>query len=252
MKTYTKYHLIILFILVLFSNSFTQELNQAEESSLVLGVENDFITRYIWQGLECNNGLIHQPTVWITLEDFTFFTWASITQHEDDNNEISNELDFAVKYSKQIDMVNLESSLTYIYCLQEDYPPTAEMFLRIGLDLYDYEIYSDLTTDVMEYSGSTSGNLGVNKNLFENDNLSVQAGLSIGWANKLFNKNYVGAEENLKPFNYTMFSVEAVYYVYDKFYIKPHIEYFYLFSPAYKQSTGNSLENFGIAAGVEF
>ena len=237
-------------------NSFAQiqfEENDTEESMNVsFGFENDFVTRYIWHGLNYNHGLIHQPTVWVTFNDFTFYSWGSFTQHEAENNIKNNEIDLAVQYSKQIDLLNIESSLTYIYALLEGAPATTEAYLKVGYQVFESELFSDLTVDVMEYTGSLSGSIGISKNFYESDNLCISGILSIGWANKLFNENYIGTNKNVKPFNYTSLSAEATYYIYENFYIKPHLEYCYLLSPVLKQISGNSLENFGIGAGVEF
>lgn len=236
-------------------NSFAQiqfEENDTEESiNVSFGFENDFVTRYIWHGLNYNHGLIHQPTVWVTFNDFTFYSWGSFTQHEAENNIKNNEIDLAVQYSKQIDLLNIESSLTYIYALLEGAPATTEAYIKVGYQVFESELFSDLTVDVMEYT-SLSGSIGFTKSFYENDNLSILGSLSVGWANKLFNESYIGTSKNVKPFNYTSFSAEATYYIYESFYIKPHVEYCYLFSPVLKQTSGNSLENFGIGAGVEF
>lgn len=229
------------------------EENDTDESIKVsFGFENDFVTRYIWHGLNYNHGLIHQPTVWVTVNDFTFYSWGSFTQHEADNNIKNNEIDLAVQYSKQIDLLNIESSLTYIYALLDGAPATTEAYLKVGYQVLEAELFSDLTADVMEYTGSLSGSIGLSKGFYEDDNLSISGSLSFGWANKLFNESYIGTSKNVKPFNYTSFSAEATYYIYESFYIKPHVEYCYLFSPVLKQTSGNSLENFGIGAGVEF
>jgi hypothetical protein len=249
---------IVVSVLIVFLISFkifagdSTDTNENDAVSFTYGFENDFVTRYIWHGLNYNHGIIHQPTIWATHNDFTFYSWASFTQHDVDENTICNEIDLAVQYSKQLNSIYLESSLTYIYALIDDAPATTEAYLKISYELFETEIYSDVTLDVMEYSGSLSGNVGINKTLFENDELSFSSGISLGWANNKFNTNYVGVIENVKPFNYSLLFVEANYYCTDFLYIKPHIEYCYLFSPAFKSVSGNSLTNFGIAVGVEF
>lgn len=248
-----KFISIILFLIqiTIFASDST-DINEDNATRLSYGFENDIVTRYIWHGLNYNHGFIHQPTLWASYQDFTFFTWASFTLHEADKAQINNEIDLAVSYAKQIENIYLESSLTYIYLLQEDAPATTEAFLKLAYNLFEIEMFSEVTMDIMESAGSLSGDIGLNKNLFENDELSISAGICIGWASKKFNSNYIGIEENIKPFNYSTLFVEAAYSLYDNVYIKPHIEYCYLFSPIFKNVSGNSLTNFGIAAGIEF
>lgn len=223
-----------------------------ETNSFSFGVENDIVTRYIWHGLNYNHGFIHQPTAWVTINDFTFFTWGSFTQHEADKNQINNEIDIALQYTKELESIYLESSLTYIYALKQDAPATTEAFLKLAYELVETEFYSEITMDIMDCSGSLSGDIGANKMLIETEDLSLSTGASIGWANNKFNKDYIGVEENIKPFNYSMLFVEATYNFYQNFYLNPHIEYCYLFSPVFKSVSGNSLANFGVAIGVEF
>jgi len=226
--------------------------NEDETVNLSYGVENDFVTRYIWHGLSYNHGFIHQPSIWLSISDFTFFSWASLTQKDVDNNTINNEVDFAIQYAKQVDEIYLESSLTYIYALQQDAPATTEAYLKLAYQIFETEIYSDVTMDIMEYKGSLSGDIGVSKTFYETEQLSVSAGMSLGWANNKFNKNYIGISKNIKAFNCTMLFAEASYNLFNNIYLKPHIEYCYLLSPIFKNTSGNGITNFGIAAGIEF
>jgi hypothetical protein len=235
--------------------NFSQNLSDEVEEQLgiaTFGIENDFVTRYIWQGLNCNQGAIHQPTLWLTHSNFTFYSWANLIQHDVDGNMNCNEVDFAALYSKQLNSICLETSLAYIYIFHENAPSTIEAFLKLSYELFETELYSDVTLDVMEYSGSLSGNFGVTKNIYSTDELSISTGINVGWANNKFNENYIGVLENIRLFNYSSLFLEANYYLTDFLYIRPHIEYCYLFSPVFKSISGNSLTNFGIAAGVEF
>jgi hypothetical protein len=255
MKTYLGYPLIIVLVLIFSSNSFSQdpiETGEHETFLITYGAENDFVSRYIWNGLNYNHGIIHQPTIWVALNDFTLFSWASLTQNDVDNQSVNNEIDLALLYCKKISLLNLESSLTYINALQEDAPATTEVYLKLSYPLFQAEIFTDVTLDFMEYSGSLSGNVGLLKNIFENEELCVSAGISLGWANTKFNSDYIGIIKNIKPINYSLLFTEATYYLSDNVYIKPHIEYCYLFSPVFKATSGNSLTNFGLAAGVSF
>lgn len=251
-----KYYLNFILILLLMNNAFPQtsieNVDEDESTSLTYGVENDFVTRYIWHGLSCNHGIINQPSLWLNYSDFTISSWASFTHHEFDNNAIYNEIDFSLGYLKEFEIINIEAALTYIYGMHSDMPATMETYLKISYKIWEMEFFSDVTADVMEYSGSLSGEVGASKNFLETDDVSVTASLSIGWANKLFNESYIGTNKNVKPFNYTSLSAEATYYIYENFYIKPHLEYCYLLSPVLKQTSGNGLENFGIGIGVEF
>ena len=246
---------IIIFFFITANNISSQCLNDTVEvrtNNIMYGFENDFVTRYIWQGLNCNQGAIHQPTLWLTQSDFTVYSWANLIQHDVDGNTNCNEIDFVVQYSRELSSICLESSVAYIYFFQENAPSTIEAYLKLSYELFETELYSDVTLDVMEYSGSLSGKCGIIKNLFETDELNVSIGVNIGWANNKFSDKYIGISENIRLFNYSSLYLEANYYLTNFLYIKPHIEYCYLFSPVFKSVSGNSLTNFGIAAGVMF
>ena len=256
LNTCFKYYINIILILLLMNNTFPQtsieNVDEDESTSLTYGVENDFVTQYIWHGLSCNHGIINQPSLWLNYGDFTISSWASFTHHEFDNNAIYNEIDLALGYSKEFEIINIEAALTYIYGMHSDMPATTETYLKISYIIWEMEFFSDVTADVMEYSGSLSGEVGASKNFLETDDVLVTASLGIGWANKKFNRAYLGIEKNIKPLNYSLFAVEAAYNFYQNFYLKPHIEYCYLFSPMFKSVSGNGLTNFGLTIGVEF
>lgn len=249
------FFILFAFLLCYQSVAFTQGLtsNTMEESrEITFGFENDMVTRYIWHGLNYNHGFIHQPSIWINLDEFTFFTWASLTQNEADYNPVNNEIDLALQYSNKLGNISIESSLTYIFALKTDEPVTSEIFLKFAYSKFETEIYSDLTIDVKEYAGSISGNVGIEKTLFDNDIYIINAGFCLGWANNQFNKDYIGFTPNLKLVNYSMLYAEGLYYLYDNIYIKPHFEYCLLLSSVFKKTSGNSLDNFGVALGIEF
>ena len=229
------------------------EVVEDEITTLTFGFENDFITQYIWRGISYNEGFILQPSVWIEYEGFTFYTWGSVTLNDKYNNPKNHEVDFAVQYSYQYQELFIEPSIAYyIYPGQEEAPPTAEANLKLSYTLLKTEVYTNFCLDVLEYSGSLSGDIGLKKNLFENDDINFSADISTGWANKKFNETYIGDSDETDLFHFVRFAFEMEYYVTDNIYLKPHIEYHYNFSPLLKSISGNDLINFGLLFGAEF
>lgn len=229
------------------------EVAEDEITKLTYGFENDFITQYIWRGISYNEGFILQPSVWIEYDGFTFYTWGSLTLNDKHNNPKNHEVDFAVQYSYQYEELFLEPSIAYyIYPGQEEAPPTAEANLKLAYTLLETEVYSNICLDVLEYPGSLSGDIGLKKSLFENDDVNFSADISTGWANKKFTENYIGESDETDLFNFVRFAIDAEYYVSENIYLKPHAEYFYIFSPVLKSVSGNNLTNFGLLFGVEF
>ena len=226
-----------------------------EDKSAVIsfGFENDFNSQYIWRGLSYNEGHISQPSLWIEYSGFTFYTWASITFNDKNDNPKNNEVDFVAQYSHQYESILIEPSIAYyFYPNQTDAPPTSEANLKLAYPVFAFELYSNVCLDFLEYQGSLSGDFGLKKNLFENDDLNISGDLNTGWTNQKFNETYLGISDNSKIFHFINCSIEMEYYLSETIYLRPHIEYYYIFSPLLKSVSGNNLTNFGLAVGVGF
>jgi hypothetical protein len=217
------------------------------------GFENDFITQYIWRGISYNEGFIIQPCGWIEYNGFTFYTWASLTLSDKYNNPKNHEVDFSVQYSYKFEELLIEPSIAYyIYPNQEDAPPTAEVNLKLAYSIFETELYTNASLDVLEYPGSLSGDIGLKKSLFENDVLNFEGDISTGWTNNKFNQTYIGESDQTEIFHFVKFAVELEYYFSENVYFKPHIEYYQIFSTLLKSVSGNNLTNFGVLFGVAF
>jgi len=251
-----KYYDTIIFVLVITITAFAQDSTEiiAEEPEMFsYGFENDFITQYIWRGISYNEGFITQPSGWIEYNGFTFYTWASVTLNDKNGNPKGHEIDFVVQYVHQYESLQFEPSIAYyIYPNQEDAPPTAEANLKISYPVFDTELYTNICLDILEYPENLSGDFGLKKNLIENDVLSFAADLNTGWANKKFSETYIGISDGSEIFHFINCSIQMDYYLSENIYIRPHIEYYYIFSSLLKSVSGNSLTNFGLAIGVEF
>lgn len=253
---FNRFFLKLLFLLFISFRLFaadTADVNEDESISISYGFENDFVTRYIWRGISYNDGFITQPSIWAEYNGFTFYTWASITVNDKNVNPKNNEVDFVVQYSHQFGDLAFEPSIAYyIYSNQEDSPPTAEANLKISFPVFEFELYSNVCLDISEYTGSLSGDFGLKKSLIENEELNLSANINTGWANKKFNETYIDISENTEIFHFISCSIQMDYYLSENIYIRPHLEYYYIFNSVLKSISGNNLTNFGLAVGVEF
>lgn len=250
-----KYYTIIYVIIISFYGFAQDATDIVEQESVDLnyGFENDFITQYVWRGLSYNEGFITQPYLWIEYNGFTFYSWSSFTLKDRNNNPKSSEVDFAIQYSKKIESLLIEPSIAYyIYPNQADAPPTAETNLKIAYPIFDTELYSNICLDILEYSGSLSGDFGVNKVLFENDLINISIDVNTGWANKKFIETYIGTYTEDEIFHFLNLSIAMEYYLSESIYFRPHVEYFNIISTTLKNVSGDNLTNFGLAIGVTF
>jgi len=223
-----------------------------ESRTVSYGFENDFTNQYIWRGISYNKGLILQPSAWISTEDLTFSIWGNFTSHDINSSIQRNEIDFYLEYYNDFENFELESSLGYyIYPKQEDSPPTAEANLRLLYNIFELKLYSSLTFDVLEYTGSVSGDLGIIREMNINEKLNLVIDVNASLANGTFNETYIDEYYSHNSLNCLSFSLSSNYYLTESIYIKPHFEYYQILNTALKEISGNHLFNFGLLMGTE-
>jgi hypothetical protein len=226
--------------------------SQYEPSSISYGIENDFLNQYIWHGIIYNEGLILQPSVWISKDNISFSVWGNITSYDVNSAIKRNEIDFFVEYYNELENFELESSLGYyIYPKQEDSPPTAEANLKLLYNVFESKLYTNLTLDVLEYPGSFTGELGIIHEVNINDDLNLFLDINASVANKKFNETNIDSYYSHNSLNYLSFSLSSNYYFTDVLYIKPHFGYYHILNSALKEISGNHLLNFGLLIGTE-
>jgi|WetSurMetagenome_2_1015567.scaffolds.fasta_scaffold64562_1 hypothetical protein len=256
-KEICKYNIYTIILIIVISSTGIRadstKVIEEEPAIFIYGLENDFITQYIWRGISYNEGHISQPSLWIEYSGLTFYTWASMTFDDKNGNSENNEVDFAVQYSTKYESLLIEPLVAYyIYPNQIDAPPTAEINLKLAYPVFEFELYTNVCLDILEYQGSLSGDFGFKKSIFENDYMNIALDLNTGWANRKFCETYIDITDDIEIFHFLSCSLGMDYYLSENIYIKPHIEYYYIFSPLLKSVSGNSLTNFGLAVGVEF
>jgi hypothetical protein len=244
----------IIYVMIISFYGFAQDatdIDQQESVEFNYGFENDFITQYIWRGLSYNEGFITQPYIWVEYNGFTFYSWSSLTLQDRYNNPKNNEVDFAIQYSKKIESLLIEPSISYYtYPNQVESPSTAEANIKLAYQVFDFEFFTNFCLDVLEYPGSLSGDIGTSKILFENDLINISIAANTGWANKKFIETYIGEYTEDEVFHFLNLSLAMEYYLTDNIYIRPHIEYYNIMSTILKTVSGDNLTNFGLAIGV--
>jgi hypothetical protein len=113
------------------------------------------------------------------------------------------------------------------------------------------ELYTCLTADILEYSGSFTYDFGVTREFKLSDELNFSIDFNTGCGNKKFTRTYINPEANKGSLNYAALTLSSSYYFNQNFYLKPHIENYRILSSILREISGNSLWNFGVAVGVE-
>lgn len=248
MKRSTLYPIVVSIILST-ANFFPQEAN----GELNFTLESSAQSKYVWRGLIYNTGLIIQPGVTASYNNFNAQVWGSYTVNDLDDYIKRHEIDFIFWYDYEMEDFTISPSFSYYrYPGQEDSPPTAETNLEMSYPVFSTVLYTNICFDILEYRGSICGDFGLEMSLIENEELNLSVNISAGWANKKFSETYMDVSEDQEIFHYINCSMGMDYYLSEKIYIRPNLEYYYILSSLLKSISGNNLINFSLAVGVEF
>ena len=225
------------------------------DESLVFsyGFEEMVSSNYIDRGMSYNNGIILQPSAWLSYNNFSFTVWGNMVAADFDGNVKRHEVDFIFAWYKAIDNFFIEPSVYYcVYPNQTDWIPTAETNIKLAYNLSAIEIYTNLRADILEYKGSISGDIGFCYEFLNKESFTASLDMNSGWTNDEFNNVNYGTTEPGTVFQYLSFAISANYYLSDYFYINPRVEYSYSITELLKSISGTSLSNIGLRVGFEF
>jgi hypothetical protein len=128
----------------------------------------DFLSHYMWRGVQLSDKQVIEPVVEVTYGGFGFNYWANYDAHL---SEVT-ETDYTIFYQNSIDIVNFKAGA--IYYAFDGYDDTVEFFGSVGLNVL-------LNPTVMAYvdvdEGSGTWILGTVSHTFK---LPYDVGLNLG------------------------------------------------------------------------
>ncbi|MFH0947945.1 MAG: hypothetical protein V1833_03000 [Elusimicrobiota bacterium] len=243
--SWLKYLLIVGFIFL--SNS------DAEESNVVLcGIDADYNSKYVWRGIIYNDVPVIQPSVWFSLNDFTFSIWSNFIAGNEYNQGKIDETDFTLLYVYEWQKISFEPSINiYSYPNQEESPTTGESSLKISYPLGLINIYTEHSFDIMKCSGSYYAALGMELEHKISSRLSMNGSVSAGYGSSKFVDTYLDVSKT--TLNTVIGSFSFTDELPLKFYIKPHLEINRILNNRLsKQVDKPTVVNVGIVVGKEF
>jgi hypothetical protein len=89
----------------------------------------DFMSQYIWRGLQLSDEIVIQPSVGITYGGFGANLW---TNYDTDTDE-QNETDLTLNYANSIDKFSYDAG--YIYYALDGFDDTQEVYLSLAYDV---------------------------------------------------------------------------------------------------------------------
>ncbi len=231
-------------ILIFFNT--TNLLPQEDDETIKFTLESSAQSKYVWRGLTYNTGLIIQPSITASYNNFSAQVWGSLTAYDVDDDIKRHELDFIFWYDYEIEDLIISPSFSYYkYPGQEDSPSTAELGLSASYSLDEFSFSTSFSKDMVESKGALAAliEVGYEPAVSENITLSFTSGL--GWANKSFNEYYVGISKNTLSY----FSLNGAfnYSISEVFAISPFVESFFILDKEFSELLYNNVFNYGIS-----
>lgn len=236
--------------ILIFFNSMNL-LPQEDDETIIFTLESSAQSKYVWRGLTYNTGLIIQPAITASYNNFSAQVWGSLTAYDVDDDIKRHEIDFILWYEYEIEGLIISPSLSYYkYPGQEDSPSTAELGLSVSYSLDEFTFSTNFSKDLVESKDALAAlvEVGYEPEVSENITLSFRPGL--GWANKSFNAYYVGISKNALSY----FSINGVfnYNISEVFTFSPFAETYFILDSEFKELLYSSVFNYGISFSFGF
>jgi hypothetical protein len=209
-------------------------------------------SRYVWRGMPCSQGPVAQPSLWLSLGNFTLSPWANYVLGPEENRWKFNEVDLYLTYSRELAGLSLEPSLAYyVFPNQPDVPATAELNLALSCPFGPLELTTTHTLDLLEYRGAYFGDLGLSYEYEFDESWSAGLSASAGLGTSRFNDAYF--ETPRTALNVISAETSVTWSGLGLCYLRPHLNLNTIPDAALRESaeTTTTLSG-GLALGREF
>ena len=188
---------------------------------LTVGLEADFVSRYVWRGLALSDGPVLQPSAWVSFAGFTLTPWANVAFRDGSARAGLNELDLTLDYSRDVFDLTVNPSLAvYSYPNQADAAPTGELALALSYPVGPVSVFSNHSLDLMATPGAYFGDAGLSFESEVAQSLTVEASAYAGWASARFND--ANFEVNQAALNVGGIDLALCWSPAGLFYLRPH------------------------------
>jgi hypothetical protein len=196
---------------------------KSDNKSITYGFETDINSKYLWRGIDYNDGLVIQPNLWVSYRNFTAGLWGNLTAYDRHHSTKHHEIDLLLTYTYSIGRFEIDHTvMLYYYPGQEDSPPTGEFYTGIGYPIGDFTLFSNITVDFLTYAGALYFEHGIEYERVLSDRFTLSTSGLLGWASAKFNDTYIGLSKT--TFNQLGINVDLTYKLHGPFYVKPHFQ----------------------------
>lgn len=171
-------------------------------------VEFDFLSKYIWRGLDSSRGAVWQPSVNAELYGFGVNIWANFPLANEPDQGQFNEIDFVPYYTIDVHGLSITPSVeVYIYPgankASLDYSASTTVRLNLHLNYKlgkNFDIFTDAEVDVHQAPGAMwfAPGFGFHHAIYKT--FGIETSILFGIGDPRFNRKHianVGTELNL-------------------------------------------------------
>jgi hypothetical protein len=262
--------LIAVFIVLLYATGQSQEIPKVQASkpdSVIVpaeakfsgSLEINYFRHYLWRGMLFGNNDVSQPVLELAFKDFTLalsenlnYIPKNVPKEIYTKNAVFDEQDVELRYSRTWrKFTNEASAFAYFYFYQAGTPNTAELYDWAGYNFYkDFSFFTENSVDIAAYRGAIYSNNGILYDHTNKHQLQIEWSAYAGFANAAFNNAYYGSSRG--GFNLVGSHVDITKSI-KKYFIKLMLEKDLYTNRQIKEFAGiRGVENFGIAAGINF
>jgi hypothetical protein len=187
------------------------------------GIESDFNSKFLWRGINYNDGLVIQPNITASYQNFSAGLWSNITAYDHHNSMKRNEIDLLLTYTYALGKFEIDHTfLLYYYIGQEDAPPTGEFYTGISYPLGDFSLVSSFAADFLTYFSSLYFEQGIAYEKSLGKKFTIASSALLCWANGKFNDTYIGTPGT--SLNQVTLNVEMTFNPGGSIWFKPHVQ----------------------------
>jgi hypothetical protein len=224
-------------------------------ASFTYGAEMDFSSGYVWRGLLLDEGLIGQPSAWISRSGFTFIAYSNVALTSKSGTAGLKAGGFILTYDRDWEKLRIEAALdTYLGRQSLDMGAdieardTMEGSLKLSYPTGPLRIFTTHAFDLLAYRGSYFGEAGLEYEREVTKSTEFATSIRSGWASAKFNYEYIGV--NKSAFNLVGAEGSLTYYRGQHLYFRPHIEFSSITDRRLRaQLSPSNIVNFGLAFG---
>ncbi len=169
----------------------TNESALEDEGGFGLTLNAVFCDKYLWRGINYDDGLIFQPEAVLSYDDFYFSLWGNIDLLN--NNDIeSNEIDFTLGYAHDFSSFGVETYVSYFNYFYAPDENTGEITVAAYLPVSDFTFFVNSSFDFLACAGSVYSEIGVDYEKEISDQFSFYGTVNASLASSAFNDYYLG------------------------------------------------------------